>query len=176
MADDLCEAAFGDADPTGPRKYYRVRYYDPKVARFISEDPLGPVTADGNLYAYVKNNPANFTDPLGLWPDHGNWCGPNWTGGQKEVYDPTHASLYKPPVDALDTACQRHDICYYERRRDFPCDQKARGECMTRCDRELSQQSAASGHGTGSPPYWWMKNNNRPDPGTNESCGCKKKD
>ena len=40
MADDPCEAAFGSATPTGPRKYYRARYYDPKIGRFLSEDPL----------------------------------------------------------------------------------------------------------------------------------------
>ncbi len=37
MADDPCEAAFAGATPTGPRKYYRARYYDPKIGRFISD-------------------------------------------------------------------------------------------------------------------------------------------
>ena len=41
MADDPCEAAFSGEDPTGPRKYYRARYYDPKVGRFTNEDPVG---------------------------------------------------------------------------------------------------------------------------------------
>jgi len=45
--------------------YYRARYYDPKLGRFISEDPLGQVEGP-NLYEYVHNNPANFTDPEGL--------------------------------------------------------------------------------------------------------------
>ena len=45
--------------------YYRNRYYDPQIGRFITRDPLGMV--DGpNLYSYVKNNPVNFTDPWGL--------------------------------------------------------------------------------------------------------------
>jgi RHS repeat-associated protein len=67
MADDPCEAAFASADPTGPRKYYRARYYDPKVGRFISEDPIrweGGI----NLYAYVDNNPVRFLDPMGRAP------------------------------------------------------------------------------------------------------------
>ncbi len=65
MADDPCEAAFAGATPTGPRKYYRARYYDPKIGRFISEDPLG--FDDGvNFYTYVANNPVKFLDPLGL--------------------------------------------------------------------------------------------------------------
>lgn len=45
--------------------YYRNRYYDPKIGRFLTQDPLG--TVDGyNLYTYVKNNPVNFMDPFGL--------------------------------------------------------------------------------------------------------------
>lgn len=44
--------------------YNRARYYDPKVARFISEDPLGFI--DGTLlYAYASNNPILYTDPTG---------------------------------------------------------------------------------------------------------------
>jgi RHS repeat-associated protein len=43
--------------------YYRARYYDPRLGRFISEDPA----RDGlNLYGYVGNSPVSFSDPLGL--------------------------------------------------------------------------------------------------------------
>jgi RHS repeat-associated protein len=46
---------------------YRARYYDPRVGRFLSEDPVR--FAGGiNLYAYVENNPVNRTDPKGWWP------------------------------------------------------------------------------------------------------------
>lgn len=31
----------------------------------------------------VQNNPVNYIDPLGLWRWHGNWGGPDWTGGQE---------------------------------------------------------------------------------------------
>ncbi len=44
--------------------YYRARYYLQGVGRFASEDPLG--TWDKTAYAYVRANPVNFTDPLGL--------------------------------------------------------------------------------------------------------------
>ena len=45
--------------------YYRARYYDPIIGRFILEDPAGFV--DGpNIYSYVRNNPLNNKDPLGL--------------------------------------------------------------------------------------------------------------
>jgi RHS repeat-associated protein len=47
--------------------YYRARYYDSDLRRFISEDPIG--TRGGpNLYAYAANNPVSFSDPLGLQP------------------------------------------------------------------------------------------------------------
>ena len=49
--------------------YYRARYYDPKVGRFISEDPIG-FEGGINFYAYVENNPANATDPYGLASIH----------------------------------------------------------------------------------------------------------
>jgi RHS repeat-associated protein len=47
--------------------YMRARYYDPKVGRFISEDPIGFDAGDVNLYAYVGNNPVMSIDPNGLW-------------------------------------------------------------------------------------------------------------
>jgi RHS repeat-associated protein len=47
--------------------YYRARYYDPKIGRFISEDPIGFDGGDINLYAYVGNRPVLFIDPLGLY-------------------------------------------------------------------------------------------------------------
>ena len=44
--------------------YYRARYYDAGLGRFISADPIG---LDGgfNLYRYVENAPQRFSDPFG---------------------------------------------------------------------------------------------------------------
>jgi RHS repeat-associated protein len=46
--------------------YYRARYYHPGLHRFVSSDPMGIGAGDTNLYAYVRNRPTGFVDPLGL--------------------------------------------------------------------------------------------------------------
>jgi RHS repeat-associated protein len=45
--------------------YYRARYYDPKLGRFLSEDPIG-LGGGLNLFVYVLNRPVNWIDPFGL--------------------------------------------------------------------------------------------------------------
>ncbi|WP_148830104.1 RHS repeat domain-containing protein, partial [Xanthomonas sontii] len=45
--------------------YYRARYYQPNLARFISEDPIG-LAGGINSYAYVAGSPVLQVDPLGL--------------------------------------------------------------------------------------------------------------
>lgn len=46
--------------------YYRARYYDAEIGRFLNEDLFG--NDEGlNLYAYVGNDPINFRDPTGLY-------------------------------------------------------------------------------------------------------------
>jgi uncharacterized protein RhaS with RHS repeats len=47
--------------------YYRARYYDPRVGRFTTKDPIGFAGGDTNLYAYVMNDPVNLVDPMGLY-------------------------------------------------------------------------------------------------------------
>jgi RHS repeat-associated protein len=48
--------------------FYRARYYDPKVGRFLQQDPKGFDGGDVNFYAYTLNNPINLTDPSGNSP------------------------------------------------------------------------------------------------------------
>ena len=46
--------------------YYRARYYNPHIGRFMQTDPIG--YGDGiNWYAYCGNNPVGRTDPSGLY-------------------------------------------------------------------------------------------------------------
>ncbi len=59
------ESACREWDPEIGLYYYRARYYDPKIGRFISEDPidfLGGI----NFYTYVGNDPSTLADPFGL--------------------------------------------------------------------------------------------------------------
>jgi RHS repeat-associated protein len=46
--------------PTG-LYYYRARYYDPRLGRFLSEDPIG-MSGGMDLYTYVANNVSNAID------------------------------------------------------------------------------------------------------------------
>jgi len=55
-----------DWDAEAGLYYYRARYYNPRIGRFISEDPAGLFGGDANLYRYVLNSPTRYTDPDGL--------------------------------------------------------------------------------------------------------------
>jgi RHS repeat-associated protein len=67
-------ASFGDRykwtgreyDAESGLQYNRGRYYDPKVGRWISQDPLGFDAGDSNLYRYVYNCSSIVTDPSGF--------------------------------------------------------------------------------------------------------------
>ncbi|XHL98716.1 MAG: FG-GAP-like repeat-containing protein [Microcoleus anatoxicus] len=56
--------------------YYRSRYYNPGIGRFIGEDSVGFGGGDANLYRYVGNSPIDRIDPLGTrdtrWPANGS--------------------------------------------------------------------------------------------------------
>jgi RHS repeat-associated protein len=61
--------------------FYRARYYDPSVGKFLNEDPIR-FLGGMNLYRFTSNDPANMIDPTGFCPCGG---GPSaqskyWTG------------------------------------------------------------------------------------------------
>jgi RHS repeat-associated protein len=95
-------------DPETELYYYRARYYDPKIGRFISEDPL-PLQSrrisELNAYGYVANNPVNLTDPFGLesgaeyrW----QWC----------LGNPGHPSCGPPPSPPVTCESKCEDFLF----------------------------------------------------------------
>lgn len=52
-----------ELDETG-LYFYRARYYNPQIGRFVSEDPIG-IHGGINVYRYADNDPVDFGDPTG---------------------------------------------------------------------------------------------------------------
>ena len=83
IADHLVYDAFGNMSQTTPAAqprftytgqqfdaatglyYYRARWYDAGMGRFMSQDPAGFSAGDANLYRYCGNSPVNEVDPSG---------------------------------------------------------------------------------------------------------------
>ncbi len=62
--------------------YYRARYYNPAIGRFISEDPMGFAGSGPDLYQYAGDDPIDFNDPFGLdRGSGGGGGGGNGSGG-----------------------------------------------------------------------------------------------
>lgn len=70
------------------------RAYDPELGRWLSRDPIrNPEIFQGpSLYAYVRNNPANLVDPLGM-----GGAPPWWWGPRVNVNPPPYQPA--PPVN-----------------------------------------------------------------------------
>ncbi len=60
-------------DPESGMHYNRHRYYDSKIGRYVTQDPIG-LEGGSNLYRYPLN-PSRLIDPLGLWSDFFNQPG-----------------------------------------------------------------------------------------------------
>ena len=82
--------------------YYRARYYDANVGRFLNLDPIGFRGGQANLYAYVANQPISSRDPSGmgnpecddLW-----WKQPpdQWPPDVRERWDQAHPGKVPGP-------------------------------------------------------------------------------
>jgi RHS repeat-associated protein len=74
--------------------YYRARYYDAALERFINRDPIG-YRGGMDLYLYVSDNPTNDSDPTGLVRHH--WFMMYWRNrsGQAKV----DAICLNPKID-----------------------------------------------------------------------------
>ena len=64
-------------------------------------------------YSLVSNSPLEgdrlAVPDIGTLPIHGNYCGPGWTRGRRHPESDMYSIPYVQPVDALDSACERHD-------------------------------------------------------------------
>jgi RHS repeat-associated protein len=86
--------------------YYRARYYEPTVGRFLSED-LFSGNGDHSLYSYVRNNPAQYIDPSGMVPEKPCDCKGN-SGGVKAAYN---CCRNAPAISATEGA-PPYDPCF----------------------------------------------------------------
>jgi len=41
---------------------------------------------------------------------HGNYCGPNWTGGKPYAANDSRVDWSVKPIDELDRVCRNHDL------------------------------------------------------------------
>lgn len=144
--------------------YYRNRYFNTALHRFISEDPIG-LAGGMNAFLYVNASPINYVDPYGLdatdWnntsggrsrldgPTNGNWGGKCWSGGQYSCGKNKPGD--KPPTDSGDQCYKRHDECYVRCGKDK--------KCIAACDGALVDEL----NGLSSNPRKWLS---PPRPGT----------
>ena len=85
--------------------YYRARYYDAKVGRFVSEDPLG-LSAGVNRYAYVRNYAVGARDPSGKYT----------LAASAEPYKDEIEYAMKILADSLPKQTNRCCLKYFEKR------------------------------------------------------------
>jgi len=149
--------------------YYRARYYDPSVGRFLSEDRIR-FDAGINFYPYVDNNPTDLTDPNGLrgkCPLFGPCykIGPTrWRPPECPLKTP-HFMPLPPganvnycgpgarggdPTGAVDAACMRHDQCYLDHNGltflDHWSESPSRKKDVETCDQALCNELDNASH------------------------------
>jgi len=78
--------------------YNRARYYDETAGRFTSEDPVR-FSGGLNFYAYVRNDPVSFVDPMGLCSQISPWIVIPSVGAPPQPYKVVPAGLNWQRVD-----------------------------------------------------------------------------
>jgi RHS repeat-associated protein len=116
------------------------RYYDPKLGRYITSDPVG-LRGGLNSYTYTGSNPLRWSDAKGLvlddWEPSGSIDGDPLAWGMPGSAGSPCGSGFSFPAFSFGPACIRHDECY--------------GTCganKTKCDFEFlwnMQQSCSPG-------------------------------
>jgi RHS repeat-associated protein len=132
------DTAASNMSPTGLH-YYRARYYDAEMQRFISEDPI-EFRGGLNFYRYVSNNPISRNDPSGLaeicfkppawgsWP-HAFLC----TDGGCRGFGPTEDGKgmlgSTGAVDDEESGEKERSFC----KRDDGCNKSLMDSCVRSC-------------------------------------------
>ncbi len=89
----------GRVPVVGNLYYYRARFYDAGIGRFLSEYPIEQNTYIESLYKYANNAPIIYIDPAGLSPNKNNWH-----GFYKQFYKPTWDISCKDNNETCETA------------------------------------------------------------------------
>jgi RHS repeat-associated protein len=65
--------AFLGNEDDGGLMDFNARFYDPRIGRFTSPDPILDISRSQaiNPYVYCMNNPIRYADPMGLWSGGG---------------------------------------------------------------------------------------------------------
>jgi len=86
--------------------YYRARYYDSLLGRFVRRDPIG-YGGSGDPYLFCGVNPLDYVDPSGFWvwpwDPNASWnpidTAELWIGGGEQIQPPIIGIL--PGLDVL---------------------------------------------------------------------------
>ena len=88
-------------DPESGLLYFRHRYYDPELGRFVQRDPVWDAANVGGWYSFVGNGAASRSDPFGLKDDwkllEESWV-PGWLGSAVALTNPITAPMAFSPI------------------------------------------------------------------------------